>query len=74
MTGYIIVGLAGLSTILSAIIPSYIYLRLGPVNQDFGDVAIFGKYSPNAIFGVVIIVFGVGSFCFSVTSGVMLVS
>ncbi|GMH66195.1 hypothetical protein TrRE_jg11347 [Triparma retinervis] len=68
MNSYIVIMGAVSATLLGIIFPAACYMRLGPVNYDFGDVGWRGRV-PNWYYGACAIVFGLGAWGVSFVGG-----
>ncbi|GMI36460.1 hypothetical protein TrCOL_g9552 [Triparma columacea] len=68
MSSYIVIMGALSATLLGIIFPAACYMRLGPVNYDFGDLGWMGRV-PNWYFGFFAIAFGVGAWGVSFVGG-----
>ncbi|GMI14382.1 hypothetical protein TrLO_g2410 [Triparma laevis f. longispina] len=64
----VVIGSAN-ATFLGVILPAFIYLKLKPVNTDFGEIGFCGMV-PNHWYAMAVIVFGVVAWTCSVWSGV----
>ena len=58
------------ATLLGFIFPALSYMKLGPVNSDFADVACFRRTVPNQVFCACTIMFGVIAWFISVVGGI----
>ena len=57
-SSYIVVYLSPISPILSLVVPSLMYFRLGPVDADFGSVPVCGDKVWNFLLSLLVLGFG----------------